>query len=173
MSRDRSPSPGDRSDPPSDSGGDLCFSRWLRELPEAPWAVPAAIAAGGALGAVSRHLVDLALPHAPGAFAWSTLLVNVSGCLLIGILMVVVAVRPGRRLLRPFVGVGILGGYTTFSTHIIDAQFLLAGGRALDSLLYLGATLAGGLAATLLGMVATRAVLGAAGRRPRPTEAGG
>ena len=44
-------------------------------------------------------------------------MVNTSGCLLIGVLMVlIVEARQGHRLVRPFLGVGVLGGYTTFST---------------------------------------------------------
>ncbi|MGH3994372.1 MAG: fluoride efflux transporter FluC, partial [Pseudonocardiaceae bacterium] len=68
------------------------------------------VAAGGALGAVGRHGVAL-------AFAGSTVgtvVVNLSGCLLIGVLTVLIGeVWAGHRLLRPFLGTGVLGGYTT------------------------------------------------------------
>ncbi|MCY9786370.1 CrcB family protein [Nocardiopsis sp. EMB25] len=144
---------------PVDSDVDVHFPRQRRELPDEPWAVLAAISLGGALGACARYGVDTALPHAPDAFALSTLLVNVTGCLLIGVLMVlVVDVWPRLVLLRPLLGVGFLGGFTTFSTHIMDAHDLLEAGRAGLTLAFLGANLAGGLAAAWLGVtLATRA----------------
>src|SRR6476661_3436681 len=74
------------------------------------------VAAGGALGAVARWALAEALPHEAGSFPWSTWVTNVLGCFLIGVLMVVVVERwPDRRLVRPFFGTGILGGFTTFS----------------------------------------------------------
>lgn len=143
----------DGADLPVDSDVDLHFPRQVRELREAPWAVPAAISLGGAIGALARYGVDLLLPYELGEFAYATLLVNLSGCLLIGFLMVLVTdVRPRWRLVRPFFGVGILGGYTTFSTHIVDAQHLLTSGAAAQTLLYLGGTLIGGIAAVWAGI---------------------
>ena len=62
---------------------------------------------------------------------WATLLTNVVGCALIGVLMVLVAERwPDRRLVRPFLGTGILGGFTTFSTYVVDTRTLVATGHA-------------------------------------------
>jgi CrcB protein len=72
----------------------------------------AAVAAGGALGSAARHGLDLALPQ-----PWATVVVNVSGCLLIGAL---VARHRHAALLRAFLGTGVLGGYTTFSTASAD-----------------------------------------------------
>ncbi|CAM3764858.1 hypothetical protein GCM10009799_21780 [Nocardiopsis rhodophaea] len=138
---------------PVDSDVDLHFPRHVGELRDAPWAVPMAIALGGALGAAARYGVDMLLPHAPGEFALSTLLINVSGCLLIGFLMVVVTdVRPDLRLARPFFGVGMLGGYTTFSTYIVDVQQMLNAGVAGPALVYLGGTLIGAMAAVWAGI---------------------
>ena len=93
-----------------------------------PLEVLGAIAAGGVVGAEARYTLGLALPHAVGTWPWSTLLINVSGCLLIGVLMVVITelVKP-HRLLRPFLGVGVLGGYTAFSTYAVDALSLVTG----------------------------------------------
>src|SRR5882757_3893750 len=66
------------------------------------WAVLGAVSAGGVLGALARYGIGLAGPHSPTGIPWATFAINVSGCLLIGILMVVVVeVWPGRRLLRP------------------------------------------------------------------------
>jgi CrcB protein len=108
------------------------------------------------LGALARYAVTVAWPHRPGGFAWSTLLINVSGCLLIGVLMALIAeVWVGHRLLRPFLGVGVLGGYTTFSTSIVDVQQAAAHGAVGVALIYLGATLLGAMSAVWAGSAAT------------------
>ncbi|RCV50778.1 FluC/FEX family fluoride channel [Marinitenerispora sediminis] len=146
---------------PVDPDVDLHVAGQRRELRDAPWAVLGAISLGGAIGAGARHALALAVPDPPGGFAWSTFTVNVTGCLLIGALMVLVTdVWPDRRLLRPFVGVGILGGYTTFATHIVDAQSMLAAGNAATALGYLGATLACGLTAVAAGAALTARLAG-------------
>ncbi|MFC0042559.1 fluoride efflux transporter FluC [Actinomadura rayongensis] len=133
-------------------------------LPRVPRPVLTAIAAGGALGALARYGVGAALPHAATEFAWSTFLINVSGCLLIGVLMAVLAARPGLpALTRPFLGVGVLGGYTTFSGYVVDAQQAVRAGAPGVAVAYLAATLAAALAAVTLGAAVTRRVLG--GRR--------
>jgi CrcB protein len=81
----------------------------------------AAIALGGVIGAEARYGIALAIPRGHGQFPWATLLTNVLGSFLIGVLMVVVLeVLPPTRLVRPFLGVGILGGFTTYSTFAVD-----------------------------------------------------
>ncbi|GIF21654.1 CrcB protein [Actinoplanes tereljensis] len=111
--------------------------------------VLAAISAGGVLGALARYGVAEAWPHPAGGFPWSTLVINVSGCLLIGVLMVFVTkVATDRPLLRPFLGVGFLGGYTTFSTYIVDIYQTTSPWAALA---YLGLTLIGAMAAVWTG----------------------
>ncbi|MCA2214429.1 fluoride efflux transporter FluC [Jidongwangia harbinensis] len=124
--------------------------------------VVAAVSAGGALGALARHAIATAWPHRPDAFPWATWTVNVSGCLLIGVLMALVTHRwPDRRLIRPFLGVGLLGGYTTFSTSVVDVQQAVAHGAPLIALGYLGATVGGALLAVWLGAAVTESALGA------------
>lgn len=124
------------------------------------WDVLLAIAAGGALGSLARWGTSLAVPHDAGHFAWSTWIVNVLGALLIGVLMVlVIELGAGGRYLRPFVGVGILGGFTTFSTYMLDTRDLLAHDRPLAALGYVGSTLLVGLAAVYLGMLLSRGLL--------------
>ncbi|WP_049576470.1 fluoride efflux transporter FluC [Nonomuraea sp. SBT364] len=124
---------------------------------EAGWAVLAAIAAGGALGALARFGAQTLLPAAPGAFPWATFLVNVSGSALIGVLMVVITeVRPAHRLVRPFLGVGVLGGFTTFSTYVVEARRVVADGSPLVAALYLAGTMAAALAAVWAGIRLTR-----------------
>ncbi|OLT10761.1 chromosome condensation protein CrcB [Pseudonocardia sp. CNS-139] len=124
-----------------------------------PGPAVAVVAAGGAVGAIARYGVELALPTAPGAFPLGTFLVNVSGCLLIGVLLVVVTeLRQAHPLVRPFLGTGVLGGYTTFSTYAVESQELLLGGHLAAAFGYLAATLVAALVATWAGMRLTRAL---------------
>jgi CrcB protein len=122
--------------------------------------VVGAVALGGALGELARWALAEALPHDPGRFPWATFLTNVLGCLLIGVLMVLVVERwPERRLLRPFVGTGILGGFTTFSAYVVDTRTLAATDHAGLAAAYLLATLLLGLVAVVAGLRLTESVL--------------
>lgn len=122
------------------------------------WDVTLAISSGGALGAIARYAVGAAWPHAPGTFPWSTFAINVTGCLLIGVLMAVLTEVAGHphRLARPFLGIGVLGGFTTFSTYTVEAQRLIADGHTLSALAYLFGTVAAALVAVQIGVVAAR-----------------
>lgn len=103
--------------------------------------VIAAVAVGGAIGACARYAVALALPTPVGGFPWATLATNVSGCALMGVLMVAITeLWVGHRLLRPLLGTGVLGGYTTFSTFAGDVDTLLAAGQPVPALIYLVTT---------------------------------
>lgn len=153
---------------PADSDVDIHVPGQRDELRRTPWSVLFAISLGGALGAVARYGVGVALPAPAGGFVWSTFLVNVSGCLLIGTLMVLVTeVWPHRTLLRPFLGVGVLGGYTTFSTYIVDIQRLVSVDAARTALVYLAGTAVAAFTAVYVGMVATRWALARRGRQAR------
>lgn len=116
-----------------------------------------AIACGGALGSAARYGVAEAMPHQPGTIAWSTFTINVAGGFLLGLLMVfVIDVWPPTRYVRPFFGVGVLGGFTTFSTYMVDTHALLAAGEVVAALTYLLGTLVAGLAAVWLGVLGAR-----------------
>lgn len=111
------------------------------------------VAVGGAIGSALRHAVNLLVPAVPGGVPWSTVVENVVGSLLIGVLVVcVLEVWPPSRYVRPFLGVGVLGGFTTFSTYTSDARVLLQDGRAGAAVGYLGGTLVGCLVATVAGL---------------------
>jgi len=136
--------------------------------PPALWTLVAAVAAGGILGAEARYGLGIAWPHGPDGWPWATFVVNVSGCLLIGALMVLVteAFEP-HPLVRPFLGVGVLGGYTTFSTYSVDVVALVVTGRAGLALAYLVLTPVAALLAVRAGITGTRTLAGvtpAAGR---------
>ncbi|WP_198528330.1 fluoride efflux transporter CrcB [Mycolicibacter arupensis] len=111
--------------------------------------VVAAVAVGGAIGACARYAVALALPTPADGFPWATLITNVTGCALMGVLMVAITeVWVGHRLLRPLLGTGVLGGYTTFSTFAGDVDTLIAAGQLARALLYLLSTPVAALIAT-------------------------
>lgn len=121
--------------------------------------VLAVVAAGGGIGALARYGVGLLAPTEPGGFPWSTFVINVSGSLLIGVLMAMVVAGRTGPLVRPFLGVGVLGGYTTFSGHALDLTQLLRDGAVLTAAGYLTATVVGALGGTAIGLAATRAML--------------
>ncbi|MFE6692210.1 fluoride efflux transporter CrcB [Streptomyces sp. NPDC057743] len=137
-----------------------------RPLPwQGEWPVIGAVAVGGALGASARYGAGLLWPSARDAFPWTTLLINVVGCALMGVLMVLITeVWTAHRLLRPFLGTGVLGGFTTFSTYAVDIQRLVGAGRLPLALAYLAGTLLAALAAVALAAATTRALVGP-GRR--------
>jgi fluoride exporter len=122
-------------------------------MPHHRWPVLAVISVGGVIGSLARYALTTALPHAHDGFPWATFGINVSGSLLIGVLMVLVAeVWAGRPLLRPFLGVGVLGGFTTFSTYVLDLQEAAHAGIAST---YLAATLFCALVAVWAGAAVT------------------
>jgi fluoride exporter len=127
-----------------------------------------AAALGGALGALARWGVAEALPSSPAGWPWATLLVNLTGCALIGLLLVVLQARfPRHPWLRPFLATGVLGGYTTFSTFTVDAVRLVEDGAVGVAVGYLAASVLGGLLAVVGGLAIGRALLQRAGELGR------
>jgi CrcB protein len=130
------------------------------------WDVVLVIAAGGAIGGAMRWLLNQAWPSAADGFPWATFVENVSGCLVLGALMVfLVDVWTPHRYARPFLGIGVLGGFTTFSTYTAETGALLRAGQVPIALTYLFGTAAVGLLATWVGIAVARRV---AGITPRP-----
>ncbi|WKX22401.1 CrcB family protein [Streptomyces sp. HUAS CX7] len=122
--------------------------------------IVAVVALGGGIGASARYGASLLWPASAGAFPWTTLWINAVGCAVIGVFMVVITdVWAAHRLVRPFFGTGVLGGFTTFSTYAVDIQKLVDGGHARTGLAYLAATALAALAAVWLTVTATRRVL--------------
>ena len=109
------------------------------------------IAVGGAAGSVGRYLlattIDARLSTWWTAFPWGTLLVNVLGCALIG----AVAVVSERSWVKPLVMIGILGGFTTFSSFGLQTLLLLQQGQTAKALTYVGLSLVLCLAAVWAG----------------------
>jgi CrcB protein len=155
---------------PTDPDVDLRVRADRRELSPHARPVLAAVSAGGAVGALCRYSLQVAFPHPVDGFAWATLAVNAFGCLLIGVLMALIThVWTGRPLLRPFLGVGVLGGFTTFSTYAVDIHQAVTAGAARTALAYLMATLVAALVAVWTGSTLTGWAVTRKTRRTRGT----
>lgn len=120
------------------------------------------VALGGALGAVLRHQMGRGMTHAFGpqammTFPWATLAVNVIGSVAMGVLAGWLARHgeDGERW-RLLVGVGLLGGFTTFSAFSLELMLLIERGQALTALTYAMISVLAGLAGLYLGLIAWR-----------------
>ncbi len=146
------------SRPPVDPDIDLHVPGQRVEWHRHRFVLPA-IAAGGMVGASARYAAGRVWPTSGHDLPWTVLGVNAVGCLLIGALMVaVVEVGGTHPLLRPFVGVGVLGGFTTFSTYAVDVVSLVDAGHPGRALAYAALTLVMALAAVAAGVAAGRVV---------------
>ena len=118
-----------------------------------------AIAVGGVLGAVIRYEAGLRWPTTETGFPVTTLCINLIGSALLALVVVAatdVWTTRRSRLLRPLLGTGVLGGFTTFSTFSVDLQRLLAHGHAIVAAAYLTATVLGCGLATWSCLIAAR-----------------
>jgi len=115
---------------------------------------------GAGLGGVLRHGVNLAALRWLGpAFPWGTLGVNVAGSFLMGVLAGWLAVKaPGQAAhpLRLFLGVGVLGGFTTFSAFSLDAVILWQRGETGLAIAYIGGSVILSIAGLMLGLALVR-----------------
>jgi len=130
-------------------GKPSALPRWWDRL--APYL---AVSLGGALGANLRYLVGLwAAARWSGAFPWGTLLINLTGSLLLGGLLTLLAARrPEPRLLRLFLATGLLGAYTTFSTFSAETVALAASRPLALAVAYVILSVGGGYGAAQIGV---------------------
>ena len=116
--------------------------------------------AGGGIGAALRHWVNgisLAL-YGPG-YPWGTLFINVSGSLLMGVVVELATLKIGMPAhVRLFIATGILGGYTTFSTFSLETGLLHARGDTAAAIAYALGSLVLGVAGFFAGMHGVRAI---------------
>lgn len=99
------------------------------------------IALGGAIGAVARYGVSIISTHFTGnCFPWATLIVNVIGSFLMGILIVKLSEWMVSQDLKLFYTTGVLGAFTTFSTFSFDAVTLWQRGDMLHAVIYMMAS---------------------------------
>ncbi len=120
----------------------------LPPLPALPLLI-GACAAGGALGSLARWGVEEAWTPSPGAWPWWTFAVNIVGCFLLGILLGSPAGQDPMR--RAFLGAGILGGFTTFSTYAVEVKVLTDDGHGVTASVYAVASIVACLLAAHLG----------------------
>jgi CrcB protein len=108
---------------------------------------------GGGIGSVLRFFAASALPKTQsGGFALAILLVNIAGCFALGALLGYIAWKDEpHKLLLTFAGVGVCGGFTTFSTFGVDALELLREGRLGSFCAYVGLSVVLGIAAAFAG----------------------
>jgi CrcB protein len=110
-----------------------------------------AVLAGGMLGTAARLTVDVVLPHGGTTFPLGTFLVNLAGSFLLG--MLVSRVWPvAPEWLRAGLGPGLLGSFTTFSALAVSAVELTASGVAASAVMYVAASVVGGISAAALGL---------------------
>lgn len=138
--------------------------------PDAPVGVPrtpfrpdpvlvGCVALGGALGGTARYAVAQALPRVGTGFPWATLVVNLVGAAVLGFVLVALADRPPPAdRWRAFLGTGVCGGFTTFSTLSVEAVLLTRDGAATTAVGYVVASVVAGLAMVIIGMWSARQV---------------
>ncbi len=118
-----------------------------------------AIAIGGFLGSLGRYELGLTWAAAPGHLPWATFTVNTSGAFLLGLILTILVdrIRPPRWA-RPFLGVGLLGGWTTMSTFAVESDLLVKGGYVGMAVVYVAMTVVVGLLVTWLGIKVAEAL---------------
>lgn len=122
------------------------------------WTFILAVAAGGSLGSVARYLVAIGFGKLLGPkFPWGTLVINVTGSLLIGLFVGLFAVRWSLpQAVRIFLVVGICGGYTTFSTFSLDSFYLIERGEVAAAAAYMIASVVLSVGAVIAGIQIVR-----------------
>ncbi len=117
------------------------------------------VALGGAIGASCRYLTNVGAMRLLGSgFPFGTLIVNIVGSFLMGVLVVTFAERGGNQF-APLLMTGILGGFTTFSAFSLDAVNLYQRGDLMLAAVYVLGTIAVGLLALIAGLAIARGVL--------------
>ena len=127
-----------------------------------PLAASALVALGGAVGSLARYQVGRGMtrllgPQQVATFPWATLVVNVAGSLAMGLLAGWLA-RGGQvgETWRLLVGVGLLGGFTTFSAFSLELMMLIERGQASTAFVYAAVSVLAGLSALYIGLIAMR-----------------
>ena len=117
----------------------------------------ALVALGGAVGSVARYVVGLWTAQAFGAFPWGTFTVNVVGAFVIGVLVTLAdEIHSFGPETRALLVVGVLGGFTTWSSFSYDTVHLVQENELLRAVLYVGGSLTLSLLFTALGIGLTR-----------------
>ena len=131
----------------------------------APARMLALIAAGGAIGSIGRYAVETLIPFSPSGietgFPWATFLVNITGALGMGFLVAwLLAHHRAPEWVGPFIGVGVLGGWTTYSTFAAESHALVGAGQGGVSLAYILVSVGVGLLAVAVGVFGGQRIWG-------------
>ena len=119
------------------------------------------VALGGGLGAAGRYGVSLAAPARAGEWPFATFTINVLGSLLIGILGGWLATKgEASEQLRLLLGVGVLGGFTTFSAFSLETMRMIERNDWLGASTYSIGSVLAGLAAVAIGLLTAKRVFG-------------
>ena len=111
-----------------------------------------AVGAGSFIGGIARYIVSLAMKGISKGFPWATLLVNLSGCLIIGLLWVFLNRNASESSSWGlFLTVGLCGGFTTFSTFSKEALTMLQTGQIWGFASYIAISILAGIALVALG----------------------
>jgi CrcB protein len=112
---------------------------------------------GGCIGGLARYGLTRAWPTPARGFPWATLVINASGAFALALLVVVVnEVLPPTTYVRPLLGTGFCGAWTTFSSVVVSTDQLIAHDHAATGVLYLVGSLGVGLGAALAGLATGR-----------------
>lgn len=123
------------------------------------------VGVGGLMGALARYGADTIWPWRPPEFPFATWTVNIVGCLAIGLLLVILTEGPmARWWLRPLLAVGVLGGFTTYSSFAVESVRLVDDRAVVMVTTYVVTSLVVGLLAVWLSATMTRRLL--IGRQP-------
>ena len=129
------------------------------------------VAAGSAVGTLARAGIGSAVPAGAGHWPWATFGVNILGSLFLGALLEALSLAGKdtgwRRRVRLGLGTGVLGGFTTYSTYVLEVDRLTGTGYPTIAAVYAVASIAAGIAAAGLGVAAVSAVAHRAGRGRR------
>ncbi len=116
------------------------------------------------IGASARYALSQVIPSVTDGFPFATLAVNLVGSFLLGIVAILSAgLAPSRHVVRPFLAVGVIGSFTTFSTFAVENVVLVDQGDLAMAVVYVLATLIAGLAAVRLGIGVARRIIGQVG----------
>jgi CrcB protein len=146
---------GDLRGLPIDPDLEAATPRWPRIDPR----IVLAVFVGGIFGGLARYGIGQAAAPASGGFPWDIFAINLAGGFGLAVLVVfVVEVLPPTKYVRPALGTGFLGAFTTFSSLVVASDHLTAHGHPGTAALYLAASLVGGLVAATAGMALGRTI---------------
>lgn len=128
-----------------------------------PYLTPSSVVlvfVGGTTGTALRAWLEATFPSPTGSWPWATFWINLSGALILGFLLESLLLSGPdlgwRRRVRLGVGTGVMGGYTTYSSFIVEADQLLRGGHAWTGIAYALVSVTLGIACALAGITASR-----------------